>query len=99
MSRRTPRPLVLLFVQFGGLALAGVALAIHHRGGWTPTGALWSAMAACTSGIALAALYTGLSAGVMGVVAPLSGLEPVVPLAVGLIRGESLTAVEAVGIA
>jgi drug/metabolite transporter (DMT)-like permease len=99
LSRRVPTALVVLFVQFGGLSLAAVFVAAAHESGWTATGALWSLMAATTSGIALSSLYRGLSAGVMGVVAPLSGLAPVVPLAVGLARGETLDGLQAAGIA
>ncbi len=48
--------------------------------------------------IGLAALYSGLALGPMGVVAPLAAMSGVVPVAVGLIRGERPAAIQLVGV-
>jgi drug/metabolite transporter (DMT)-like permease len=48
---------------------------------------------------ALAAFYQGLTAGAMGVVAPISAVAGVVPLAVGLAGGDPLTAMHLAGAA
>ena len=49
--------------------------------------------------IGLAALYSALAIGPMGVVAPLAAMSGIVPLAVGLIRGERPEPIQLVGVA
>ncbi len=48
--------------------------------------------------IGLAALYSGLALGPMGVVAPLAAMSGTVPLAVGLLRGDRPTPVQLAGV-
>ncbi|HXG76361.1 MAG TPA: EamA family transporter [Gaiellaceae bacterium] len=63
-------------------------------------GELLPAAAAGIAGAAgLAALYRGLAVGAMGIVAPISGVAPVVPLAVDAARGEVPGALQWLGIA
>lgn len=49
--------------------------------------------------VGLAALYSALAIGPMGVVAPLAAMSGLVPLAVGLIRGERPEPIQLVGVA
>ena len=61
---------------------------------------LWAGVAAGLAGlIGLGAFYAALAAGTMGVIAPIAAAGAVVPLAVGLARGESPTALQLGGIA
>jgi drug/metabolite transporter (DMT)-like permease len=47
-----------------------------------------AAAAGVGGAVGLAALYRGMAVGAMGVVAPISALSPIVPLVVGIARGE-----------
>jgi drug/metabolite transporter (DMT)-like permease len=61
---------------------------------------LWPGVAAGLAGIVgLAAFYAALAAGTMGVVAPIAATGAVVPVVVGLVRGESPAALQVAGIA
>jgi drug/metabolite transporter (DMT)-like permease len=57
--------------------------------------------AAAGAGVAvgLASLYRGMAIGAMGVVAPISALSPIIPLAVGVASGERPSAVQLLGMA
>jgi drug/metabolite transporter (DMT)-like permease len=48
--------------------------------------------------VGLAALYSGLALGPMGVVAPLAAMSGIVPVAAGLLRGERPAAIQLVGV-
>lgn len=62
--------------------------------------ALWPGVAAGLAGVVgLAAFYAALAAGTMGVVAPIAATGAVVPVVVGLARGESPSLVQVAGIA
>jgi drug/metabolite transporter (DMT)-like permease len=89
---------VLLVSQPVGLALL-TALALargEHRLG--TLGATYAALAGIAGAIGLAAFYRGLAIGTMGIVAPISAVTPLVPLVVGLGRGERPGAVQGAGI-
>jgi drug/metabolite transporter (DMT)-like permease len=60
---------------------------------------LWAALGGLAGLIGLASFYRGLAVGAMAVVAPISGLAAVVPVAVGVASGERPGAVQAAGIA
>lgn len=97
-SKRASAWSVALVAQLVGgvvvLALAGVL-------GGSPTGTDlgWAVVAGVGNGIGTGFLYRGLSAGRMGVVAPLSGVgAAVVPVAVGLITGDRPSALVWIGI-
>jgi drug/metabolite transporter (DMT)-like permease len=98
-SRRMPVVAVVLGSQLAGLALAVVVVAI--RGTAPPGGDFLPYAAASSVGgiVGLTAFYKALSIGAMGVVAPLSSTAAVIPLVVGLATGDSLTALQAAGIA
>ena len=57
--------------------------------------------AAAGAGVAvgLASLYRGMAIGAMGVVAPISALSPIIPLAVGVASGERPSGVQLLGMA
>jgi drug/metabolite transporter (DMT)-like permease len=98
-SRRLPVVAVVLGSQLAGLALVVVIVAI--RGKALPGGDFVPYAAASSVGgiIGLTAFYKALSIGAMGVVAPLSSTAAVIPLVVGLASGDSLSALQATGIA
>jgi drug/metabolite transporter (DMT)-like permease len=97
-SRRLPTPLVMLWSQLAGLAAVSVVLAL---GGWRTPGAYlwWGAGGAVFGTLAGACFYRALALGTMSVVAPIAGTGLVVPVIVGLVRGERPSAVQVFGIA
>lgn len=88
VSRRTTAWAVALVATVTGFVFAlGAALVVSGE----PTRAdlLWGAAAGVGNGVGTGFLYRGLSAGRMGVVAPLSGVgAALVPVAVGVGTGE-----------
>jgi drug/metabolite transporter (DMT)-like permease len=98
-SRRMPVVAVVLGSQLAGLALVVVIVAI--RGKPLPGGdfTLYAAASSVGGIVGLTAFYKALSIGAMGVVAPLSSTAAVIPLVVGLATGDSLSALQAGGVA
>ena len=98
VSRRLPALLVVGASQLAGLltvAVVAVAAGELHA----PTGYLPWAVAAGLAGLGgLVAFYRALAIGTMGVVSPIAALGVVVPVAVGLGRGERPGAVQMLGI-
>jgi drug/metabolite transporter (DMT)-like permease len=98
-SRRLATLAVVALSQlfgFGGILVAAAFLGGDFPG---PT-AVAAAMAAGLAGaIGLAGLYRGMAIGVMGVVAPISASAAVIPVTVGLARGERPSALQLAGIA
>ena len=97
-SRRIPVSGVLgtaqLVALLGLVPLALVTGELHHDRGY-----LLPAVAAGLVGlVALAAFFRALSVGTMGVVAPIAALGVVIPVGVGLVQGESPTAVQLLGL-
>lgn len=98
-SRRIPVTGVVgtaqLVALLGLLPLALATGGLDHDRGY-----LLPAVAAGLVGlVALAAFFRALSVGTMGVVAPIAALGVVIPVGVGLARGESPTAWQLVGLA
>lgn len=94
---------VVALSQLGGLAAAlaffvGVTLAGHHGDGgmleWGP----WGVCAGLSGAIGLMSLYAALSTGTMGVVSPITALGAVVPVVLGLLRGDEWTVMIGVGL-
>jgi drug/metabolite transporter (DMT)-like permease len=98
-SRRLPVVAVVLGSQLAGLALVAVIVAI--RGTGLPGGdfLLYAAASSLGGIVGLTAFYKALSIGAMGVVAPLSSTAAVIPVVVGLASGDTLSALQASGIA
>lgn len=97
MGRRTTVWAVVLLTQFAGLAATGaVVLALGHPfpppAGWVP------GMLAGLSGlVAVVSFYTALSIGVMSLVASISSTGIMVPVLVGLVRGERPSVIQYAG--
>jgi drug/metabolite transporter (DMT)-like permease len=98
-SRTVPLLGVLLVSQ--GTALILLSLAVASYGQGPPGGAflLYAALAGTAEALGVAALYRGLSVGVMSIVAPVAATAPVVPVIVGLVLGEIPSPIQGVGIA
>ena len=98
VSRRLPALLVVGASQFAGLlAIALVAVATGELD--APTGYLpWAVAAGIAGLIGLVAFYSALAMGTMGVVSPIAALGVVVPVVVGLARGERPAALQLAGI-
>src|SRR5581483_6531045 len=90
---------VLAVSQPAGLVLLGVIVGAH--GGWPGWGwwALWAALGGLGGAIGIGALYRGLAVGSMGIVAPITSTSPLIPLTVGLARGERPSTLQLAGIA
>lgn len=98
LSRRLPAAAVYGLSQAVGLvALVAVVTA---TGGWALDGGAWGW--AVVSGLlglgAMLAFYTALATGPMGIVAPLVALSTAVPVLVGVLRGDSPSTLQVVGI-
>ena len=98
VSRRLPAVLVVGASQLAGLV--AVALVAVGAGAYdAPRDYLPWAVAAGLSGlVGLVAFYAALAMGTMGVVSPIAALGVVVPVAVGLARGERPEPLQLVGI-
>ena len=97
-ARRLPTFTVMAVSQVAGLVL--VAVLVAALGEAAPgTGRIAFAAAAGLGGIVgLAALYRGMAVGAIAIVAPISAASAVVPLAVGLARGERPAALQLAGV-
>ena len=98
LSTRTAPVIVVLFVSQSAGALITFVVVVLAGNPWPGSGTvLYGAAAGLTGVIGLAALYTGLSVGRMGIVAPISSTAAVVPVLVGFVRGERPAAVQIAG--
>ena len=98
ISRRRMAVLVVLTSQAAGLV--GIALVALLAGAFDdPTDYLWWAVGAGLAGmLGLVCFYAALAMGTMGVVSPIAALGVVVPVLVGLARGERPATIQLVGI-
>lgn len=97
-SKRVSPWSVALVAQLGGATLVFLLTLVVSG---SPTGAdlAWSVVGGLGNGFGTAFLYRGLSAGRMGVVAPVSGVgAALVPVAVGVVTGERPAALVWLGI-
>lgn len=87
-SRRANAITVVALTMTAGLVFVSIVVLVS----WDsppPAGDLAAALGAGVGGaVGLAGLYRGMAVGAMGVVAPISALAAVVPLAVGVAQGE-----------
>ncbi|MDE2482673.1 MAG: DMT family transporter [bacterium] len=98
-SRRTAILAVVVISQFVGL-LVLLALRPFVPGHASPSDLGWGALAGLCGAVGIALLYHALAIGKMGVVSPITAvLAAALPLAVGVARGEHLSALQGVGIA
>jgi drug/metabolite transporter (DMT)-like permease len=99
-TRTVPVLRVLAISQPAGLVLVTLAVILwsHHR---LPSGseALLAVAAGALSIAALGFLYAAMTKGSMIVVVPLASTGAIIPVVVGIIRGNAITTLAAVGIA
>jgi drug/metabolite transporter (DMT)-like permease len=99
-SRRLPPIVVTAGAQAICLAVGVIAVVFYPGDGMSARVLLWGVASGLGAAGGTFALYRGLGAGEMSVVATLSGLlTAVIPVIVGLATGDSLSAMAAVGIA
>ena len=89
MAARRAHVLIVLVVAQGAGAIVALAAAAMSPGPASLTGVVWGTGAGLAGGLGLIVFYTGLAAGPMSVVAPVSGLvSTVLPVTVALGQGE-----------
>ena len=97
-TRAAPVLTVLSVSQPAGLVLLGAIVLVR----WQPPPhglpILWAVLAGIGGAVGIGALYQGLAVGSMGIVAPITSTSPLIPLTVGLARGERPSAIQLVGI-
>jgi len=97
-SRRRPAYAVVAGSQACGLVsiavVAAVTSAWHGPLGWLP----WAVASGVAGSTGLICFYAALAGGTMGVVSPIAALGAVVPLLVGVLTGESPSALALWGI-
>jgi uncharacterized membrane protein len=99
VSRRRMAVLVVGVSQAAGL-LAALLIALAVGAFDDPTGYLpWAIASGLAGMVGLVCFYAALAAGTMGVVSPIAALGVVVPVAVGLARGERPSVLQLLGIA
>lgn len=83
------------------VGLAAIAAVVAVRATGAPGGLfwLWASLAGIGGAIGIAALYQGLAVGRMGVVAPITATSPLIPVVVGLTRGERPSTLQYTGMA
>src|SRR4029079_4324538 len=96
-TRRNGIVLVGAVSQAAGMVAVGLVIVITHGPMPDGRGFAFGAAAGLCATIGLGALYQGLAVGPMSVVAPITALEVVVPVAVGLIRGDRPSTVQVAG--
>jgi drug/metabolite transporter (DMT)-like permease len=98
-SRRLPVATVTGIAAALGLLTAIVAVLLYSGDGIRSGAVLWGAASGVGNVLGTVALYHGLAVGRMSIVATLSGLlAATVPAIVGLIQGDGLSTVVAIGI-
>jgi len=98
-SRRLSLPTVMAITTPVGLVAIGILVAVRGAPPPAASFAVWGAIAGVLGAIGIASLYHGLSVGRMGVVAPISATAPLIPIVVGLVRGDRPSSVQGIGIA
>jgi drug/metabolite transporter (DMT)-like permease len=100
LARRLPAITVVFVSQATALLALGV-LAVARGEAGLPVGGylLFGVAAGVVGSTALVAFYRALAAGPMGLVAPLAAAGVVIPVTVGVLRGDRLTAFQGAGIA
>ena len=99
LARRIASYVVVALSQaIGLLAVTVVAIAVGGFGDGDPWLG-WSVLAGVTGSLGLVTFYMALATGTMGIVSPIASLGAIVPVAVGLARGESPSVVTSAGVA
>ncbi|HEX9377032.1 MAG TPA: DMT family transporter [Actinomycetota bacterium] len=98
-TRRLPVLTVLLWSQVIGLTITAGAVAIRGQGPPAARSLLYAAIGGVIAVVGATALYRGLAVGAMGIVAPISATNSVIPIGVSFFIGERPGPVQAAGIA
>jgi drug/metabolite transporter (DMT)-like permease len=98
-TRGTSVLAVLAVSQPAGLLLLGAIVLVRWQAPPHGLPVLWAVLAGAGGAIGIGALYQGLAVGSMGIVAPITATSPLIPLTVGLARGERPSALQLSGIA
>jgi drug/metabolite transporter (DMT)-like permease len=80
-----------------GLVAIGILVAVRWQAPPNAIFALWGALTGVLGAAGISSLYRGLSVGRMGVVAPIAATAPLIPVTVGLARGERPDALQGAG--
>ncbi len=97
LKARTLAPLAVVgYSQLVGFAALSLVVLLGHPLGSGPWVG-WSLAAGVCGAIALAAFYSALAAGTMSVVAPIASLGAAVPVLLGVVTGETPSAIAWVG--
>ena len=97
-TRAAPVLTVLSVSQPAGLVLLGGIVLVRWQAPPHGLPILWAVLAGIGGAVGIGALYQGLAVGSMGIVAPITSTSPLIPLTVGLARGERPSAIQLVGI-
>ncbi len=99
MSRNFPAIAVLGGSQIFGLCLAlGFTFATDNWDTSNRTVIIWGVTAGLLGLVGLMAFYSALATGLMGIVSPISSVGVIIPLAIGLARGDQPTKYQLLGI-
>jgi len=98
VSRRLPAYLVVATSQAAGLAAVTIAALLIGGFGEDRDWVEPAVFAGVSLAVGLVMFYTALATGQMGVVSPIAALGVLVPVAVGLARGDAPSAITSIGI-
>jgi drug/metabolite transporter (DMT)-like permease len=97
-SRRLPALAVYGYVQAVGFVVLAVVATATGQWSADPRFWPWAVASSLTGLVGMLAFYSALAIGPMGIVSPLVSLGVLVPIAVGLMRGELPTSLQVLGI-
>jgi drug/metabolite transporter (DMT)-like permease len=97
-SRTSGAVAVAAVSQVAGLGLIGTVVAARGEPAPDVEHLLYGVAAGCASVVGLLALYHGLTVGLMSIVAPISATGAIIPVAVGIARGEDPSWIQGVGL-
>jgi drug/metabolite transporter (DMT)-like permease len=98
-SRRLTLATVMGLTMPIGLVAIGILIAVRWQAPPNATFALWAALTGVLGAAGISSLYRGLALGRMGVVAPIAATAPLIPVTVGLARGERPSVLQGAGMA
>lgn len=97
-SRRLPALTVLAAAELVGCLAVAAFVAATRASAPSATAFAFAALAGIGGVVGLGGLYRGMAVGAMGVVAPISAASAVIPVVVGLARGERPSSLQLAGI-
>jgi drug/metabolite transporter (DMT)-like permease len=97
-SRRVPSAVVVTMSQATGLCAVSMAVLVTGGFGFDASWIAPAVLAGSTLAAGLVMFYAALASGAMGIVSPIAALGVLVPVAVGLLRGDSLSVASSLGV-